>query len=350
VKTASGPSLPGTETELHPVRHCEICQNGAGNKVHVAREMMLGLRDVFQYLECQVCGCLQLIDPPEDMTRYYPEDYTAFGGSRLSKLSAIQGFRNLMRRRRNKGFLRRQDWLDRFLLSRYDNLQLKAFARIGVDRKARILDVGCGSGNLLADLKELGYENLLGVDRFVPRSIDDGSHVRVVKGELQDLQGTSWDVIMFHHSFEHMPDPAEVLRLTADLLSPRGCCLIRIPVLGWAWDHYGIHWAQLDAPRHLFLHTDKSFRLLADEAGLEVRGADFDSNEFQFWASELYSRDVDLASVDSSRPQTIFSKAEMRDFKARAQRLNAEGRGDSAVFHLKKPESFGAFAPSPIEG
>lgn len=337
MNTASGLSQPGIETEPHSTRHCEICQNGAGNRIHAVREMMLGLRDLFQYLECQACGCLQLIDPPEDMARYYPANYAAFAEQERPRPSAIRFLRHHVRKRRNEGFLGRRGWLDRFLVSRYDNLPLKAFIRMGVGRKDRILDVGCGAGTLLEYLKELGYQNLLGVDRFAPQSMGDGDRVRVVKGELQDLKDTRWDVIMFHHSFEHMPDPAGVLRLVAELLSPGGRCLIRIPVLGWAWEHYGVHWAQLDAPRHLFLHTDKSFRLIADDSGLKVREVSYDSNELQFWVSELYSRGVDLASLGNSRPQTIFSKSEIQGYKAHAQRLNAEGRGDSAVFDLLKP-------------
>lgn len=337
MNTATGLSQPGIDRKEDLRSHCEICQNHAGNKIHSVREMMLGLREVFQYLECQACGCLQLVEPPEDMGRYYPPDYTAFGGNERSRSSIFQAMRHAVRKRRNQAFFKPRGWLDRVLINRYDYLQLKAFARIGVNRRACILDVGCGSGVLLADLKELGYESLLGVDRFIPQSIDDQNRVRIVKGELQDLKGTSWDAIMFHHSFEHMPDPAKVLRLTADLLRAGGRCLIRIPVLGWAWRHYGVNWVQIDAPRHLFLHTDKSFRLIAHEAGLEVHKVSYDSNEFQFWVSELYSRNVDLASVDVTRPQTVFSKSEMQNFRLQARRLNAEGRGDAAVFDLRKP-------------
>jgi|GEM_PF-5382685 hypothetical protein len=38
---------------------------------------MLGLGDPFDYLECSACGCVQLLNIPADMRRYYPGD-TAF--------------------------------------------------------------------------------------------------------------------------------------------------------------------------------------------------------------------------------------------------------------------------------
>jgi SAM-dependent methyltransferase len=317
---------------------CEICQNAAGNKIHLAREMMLGFRDVFQYLECDACGCLQLLDAPDDMGRYYPSNYNAFRPNEELPLAAIvPRLRNYFRKRRNQGVFNRRTRFDRLLARRYVYLQLEAFTRLSVAPQARILDVGCASGWLLLDLKELGYQNLCGVDRFIPRSIDYPNGVRVVKGGLEEFSGTTWDLIMFHHSFEHMANPLSVLRLAAELLAPGGSCLIRIPIVAWAWRHYGVHWGQLDAPRHLFLHSEKSFRLIAASVGLEVRAVNYDSNEFQFWVSELYSRDISLASLPEMVPPPSFSRSRLRRFRSQAAKLNASSKGDSAVFHLGKP-------------
>ncbi|MGH2855114.1 MAG: hypothetical protein ACRDLF_13090, partial [Solirubrobacteraceae bacterium] len=60
---------------------CAICANAAGNRVFGAREMMFGLRERFEYLECGECGCLQLLDVPEDLARFYPESYYSLGGA-----------------------------------------------------------------------------------------------------------------------------------------------------------------------------------------------------------------------------------------------------------------------------
>ena len=294
---------------------------------------MFGFRDVFQYLECDGCGCLQLLNRPQDMERYYPSGYSAFCTNEAPRL-VLQRLRHYVRKRRNQGCFEGAGWLDRLLARRYPYPQLNPFAHMRATRQLRILDVGCGSGQLLLDLKELGYQTLLGVDLFIPQPIDYGNGVRVVKARLGDLAGTTWDVIMFHHSFEHMPNPARVLRLTADLLAPGGHCLIRIPLVGWAWEHYGVNWVQLDAPRHFFLHTERSFQLLARGEGLRVHEVRYDSTEYQFWVSELYTRNVAQASVDMTRPQAIFSQSKLRRFRAQAARLNAAGRGDQAAFDL----------------
>ena len=58
--------------------HCTICGNGANNKVHVAQEMMFGFRDKFEYLECGQCGCVQIINIPTNIAKYYPDNYYSF--------------------------------------------------------------------------------------------------------------------------------------------------------------------------------------------------------------------------------------------------------------------------------
>jgi hypothetical protein len=55
-----------------------ICGNDLGNRIYSAKEMMLGLRDTFEYLECPNCGCIQLLNRPSDWSRYYPSGYYAF--------------------------------------------------------------------------------------------------------------------------------------------------------------------------------------------------------------------------------------------------------------------------------
>ena len=49
-----------------------------------------------------------------------------------------------------------------------------------------------------------------------------------------------------------------------DLLNKDGVLLVRVPLSSsWAWEHYRENWVQLDAPRHLYLHSVKSMEVLA---------------------------------------------------------------------------------------
>ena len=56
---------------------CRVCGNQTGNKLHHAREMLMGRRDPFVYVECGACGTLQIRDVP-DLRPYYGANYYSF--------------------------------------------------------------------------------------------------------------------------------------------------------------------------------------------------------------------------------------------------------------------------------
>jgi predicted SAM-dependent methyltransferase len=137
-----------------------------------------------------------------------------------------------------------------------------------------------------------------------------------------------------------MPDPLAVLKQINRLLKPNRYLLIRIPVASsFAYRKYGADWAQLDAPRHLFLHTLKSLHLLATDSGFQVKAIVYDSTEFQFWASEQYVADISLLdnrSYFTDPKNSLFSTDQITDFKRAARELNRRNDGDSACFYLHK--------------
>jgi hypothetical protein len=95
---------------------------------------------------------------------------------------------------------------------------------------------------------------------------------------------------------------------------------------------------QLEAPRHQFVHTEKSVRILAQKAELRVTEVVHDSTEFQFWGSEQYRAGIplhDKRSYLSSPARSIFTNDQIAHFRERAAELNAAGDGDSASFYLE---------------
>jgi len=216
---------------------------------------------------------------------------------------------------------------------------LKALARIPLTKQSKILDVGCGSGTLLYLLYEAGFSNVLGVDPHIDRDIEYENGLVISRQEIQKVTGL-WDLVMFHHSFEHMQNPLQVMQSVSRLLKTGGCCLIRIPVVSsFAWEHYGIHWVQLDAPRHFFLHSLDSLRILARKEKFHIEDIVFDSGGFQFWGSEQYKKGISLRSeksYDVNPSQSIFNQEQIDRFHGKAVQLNRDARGDQAIFFLKK--------------
>ena len=312
---------------------CKICGNAENNRLHEAREMAFGLRDKFTYLECGACGCLQLLNIPADMARYYPGDYYS-----------LQVHGKLMTFVRHQwsayGFHGHNAVGRAFSSVFYEPYAMQAIRRADVAKTARILDVGCGSGRLLLDLKYLGFENLHGADPFIPHDIKYEGGPTVFKREIAAMDG-KYDLIMFNYSFEHMDRQAEVLSQVRRLLAADGKVIVRIPVASsYGWRHYGVNWFGLDAPRHFYLHTFKSMELLAKNCGLRIVSTVQEGSHATIWLSELYARDIAgnaPEAISASRPlkwipTLLFGN--IRAAKAKARELNRNNDGDMVSFQL----------------
>jgi len=307
---------------------CRICNNEGKGTVYTVLEMMLGSGDPFLYFQCGRCQCLQIAEIPSNIGAYYPHDYYSFSPTSRDKTGnpAVRWLRKL----RNRCSVAGTGIGSRVIRSLFPNRKLLPLRELGLSCESRILDVGCGSGWRLYALREAGFVNTLGIDPFVGKDIAYSNGLRVLKRDVHEIEGR-WDVVMYHHSFEHIPDQAATLRATAALLEPGGTCLVRVPVVSsHAWEHYREHWYQIDAPRHFYLHSLASMRILAEQSGLALEKVMFDSTVDQFRTSEMYRTGV------KSLKEAGFSKAQVRAWKRSAARLNREGRGDQAVFFLRK--------------
>ena len=311
-----------------PILACAICGNRHENRIHVAREMMFGMRDEFRYLECANCRCLRLIDIPEDMSKYYPGNYYSFAPA--GGLEAVLEDRWAAYAH---GKLSLTGWLADFLLGPHATMTAIRRARVPLD--ARVLDVGCGAGSLIRRMRRFGYRNVSGMDPYIQSDIRDSDGVLVLKRSLNEMTG-EFDMIMLHHSFEHIADQAGALREIRRLLGAAGRVLIRIPIAdSFAWKHYGVNWIHLDAPRHLFLHSPMSLRLLAEQCGLHVAEVTYEGNASQFLGSEQYAKDIALVDQRGGILRRLQGLWLARQYRRRAQELNRNAQGDWCCFELQ---------------
>jgi 2-polyprenyl-3-methyl-5-hydroxy-6-metoxy-1,4-benzoquinol methylase len=317
------------------MRNCRICSNLPNNRQVIAREMMFGIKDEFRYLECGGCGCLQLIDPPADLSKYYPSNYYSF-----QKANFDNPLKRYLKRKRGAFALHGRGLIGRLLVRTYGIPAEVSWAkRVGLTFADSVLDVGCGVGQNLLQMSTIGFTALSGVDPYIEQDYQYANGVLISKRRLADVGG-AYDFVMFHHSFEHMDEPAGVLEHVHLLLKPDRFALIRMPVAqSHAWKTYGAHWVQLDAPRHLFIYSEKGMRTFADRFGFVLEDVVYDSTGFQFWGSEQYRRDIplmDKRSVATNPRDSIFTEDELRAFDADAAVLNSRCDGDQACFYLRK--------------
>jgi SAM-dependent methyltransferase len=313
---------------------CRICGNSQNNSALRVREMMFGFRDEFKYFECSACGCLQIAEVPENISRYYPSGYYSF--QQATPDSAVRRFARI---RRDRYTVFGSGLVGKVLSKKYPNTTLKILAAKRPDQEARILDVGCGSGGFLRTLGDLGFKKLFGVDPYISGDIA-AAPLRIFKKTILDLPDSDrFDFILFNHSLEHIWNQEQTLSRASRLLAPKGICIVRMPLkTETIWSLYGTDWMQLDAPRHFYVHTVTSLRHLSQRAGLVLQDITFDSTERQFWGSEQYQRDIPLEAENSygvNPKKSIFTAAQIKVFRQRAGELNRIEQGDQAAFCLK---------------
>jgi SAM-dependent methyltransferase len=327
--------------EPAPPYRCRVCDATGAFPAVVAREMMFGLREPFRYRQCAACETLQIEAVPSDLGRHYGGAYYSF--QRVAESGLKTRVRNRVLGLRERAYLTPSSPLRRVFDAlippvEHTRLVLDALRAVGARPSWRILDVGCGGGTIMHRLRNGGFGGTAGVDPFIPETFTYRNGLRILKGEIADVE-PGLDLITFHHSLEHVVDPTAVLVAARAKLSAGGRILVRVPtVSSYAWEHYGVDWVQLDAPRHLFLFSRRALAVLARRAGLRIVGQYDDSTALQFLGSEQLKADIPL---DSERSYTrnprasIFSEAQVAAFARRAAELNAQGRGDQVVAWLE---------------
>lgn len=315
---------------------CRICSNILNNSVFKAREMMYGMRDVFEYFSCSSCGCIQIKDYPEDIARYYPADYYSYA---MPKQGDGNFLIRYFRRKRAQYCISGRGivgLLTEKIIGR--PLMFDLLRWCGVDFSSSVLDVGSGAGSLLFDLKKLGFRRLAGIDPYVNEGISYKNGIEIIRGKVSELR-TAYDLIILKDSLEHMPNQHVVLEHVGRLLNPGCCALIIMPVVGYAWRAYGPNWVGLDAPRHFYIHSVRSMEILSEKSGLEIIHTVYDSNEDQFIGSEQYAKDISMFDPFSyfvDREKSIFTMDQVAYYRKRSAQLNTISDGDRICIILKK--------------
>lgn len=140
--------------------------------------------------------------------------------------------------------------------------------------RGRLLDLGCGNGDLLVRARSLGWEA-----EGAEIDHDAAERGRRVHGlvihelaasHLTEALG-SYEVVTLIHVLEHLSDPVNALRSVARLLPPSGECIVATPnPVGLGSRLFGPEWVHLDPPRHLYLFSPRAARRCAEKAGFEV--------------------------------------------------------------------------------
>jgi SAM-dependent methyltransferase len=298
-------------------------------------ERMFGTAERFAYGDCAGCGTTQIVDVPQDLDRHYPDAYYSvnphvgavpgwFATTDVERLApAVVDFQVGVRPPNDPAVRQQLHSLEARFIAYY----LPELAR---EPTRRVLDVGCGRGELVDGLAASGID-ARGVDPYVR----DPS-ARVQQGELNDVDGT-FHHILVQHVLEHVADPRALLRAARERLEPDGRVLVRIPLVD---NHlvatHGDAWFGYDPPRHLFALSERAFGMLARDAGLRIVASQREENLWSVLATEQWRASMPAMHRRSllRDPSVAEDPFDIVDARSRARRANREGDGDQGAFVL----------------
>jgi 2-polyprenyl-3-methyl-5-hydroxy-6-metoxy-1,4-benzoquinol methylase len=230
---------------------CPVC---GGNQFHpyleVTDHFLSG--EKFSICSCSSCG-FRFINPrptSQEIAKYYQsEAYISHNASgfnlvttmyKLARFFAIRGKYRLIKSRSNG---------------------------------KRILDIGCGTGEVLKYCRQKGYI-VQGVEPTdAARKFANESNGLDVRSSLKELGKplVSYNCITLWHVLEHIHDLNINLVQIREMLDKDGTLIIAVPNSN-SMDarEYGEKWAAYDVPRHLYHFTNETIHLLAEKHGFVV--------------------------------------------------------------------------------
>lgn len=228
---------------------CPLCGSTESTPAFVTTDEY---RNQFPLRSCSHCQTRFLFPLPTDeqlakayAVGYYGEGATKFGG--------------LIEKLRDRSFAGRA----------------RNFAR-ELSAGASVLDIGCGDGRLLRQLKRVGKDLALhGVELPGPaaertRTIP-GVRLKLGSVDSVDFEDGSFDFISMVHVIEHVPSPHQALQKMARWLKPGGRLFLAFPNIdSWQASYFGAAWFHLDPPRHLSLVPPEAMRSTLSDLGLEL--------------------------------------------------------------------------------
>ena len=221
---------------------CLVCAAPAGH---------CGSKGQYHFYRCGACGLLFVWPLPGDNLDLYSEDYFA---------GAEAGF----------GYVD-YDQDKAAMASTFEAyLALLASGRPG---RGALLDVGAATGFFLELARADGW-NSRGIEpsHYASR-IAKKKGLAVDCGVVEELTlpDASFDVVTMWDVIEHLPDPRRSLAAVFRLLHPNGTLAVNTPDSGSLLARVlGLRWHLVVPPEHLVLFSQKSLRLLLEEAGFEV--------------------------------------------------------------------------------
>lgn len=220
-----------------PTDNCLAC----GHKASTPKRTHKG----YELVHCAACG-LHWVEPkptPEELAQYYSVTYNlAVNYAKFDMQHMAQQESRLLHR-----------WIQEF----------------APDART-VCEVGCATGNLLDEMRTLGYE-VSGYElSWLTSEIARQKDLDVTTGTITP-GGPKVDVIFLRHVLDHTLHPDSQMEAVAQCLNPGGLVILGVPnANGPSFRLFGEYWFWFIPPAHLWYFTPASLRHFAARNGLST--------------------------------------------------------------------------------
>jgi SAM-dependent methyltransferase len=316
-----GPSWSYSMTNFE----CRACGSlQVSDEINVS-EFYSGKADIsHKYYVCDICKSLSILD-------FYKEADDIYDGNYYSLEKKPINIRSL------------KDYIYRILfnISYYlgihffpskEYLFYREFRFLRLNKKSRIVDIGCGTGDFVDRLQFLGYKNASGIDPYFDERLQEGSELDIKRSAIHELTG-AYDLIVSHHVLEHVESPFLFMKEISRLLAEKGRALLCFPTFGGLTKFFKEYSYVVQAPQHTCLLSESGFSKICDSSGLKIIRWIQSSESDYAWAlaSEAWKSGVFIKNSKELVEQHLSD-----DLVQKLEEWSAEGDGSNLIFLVEK--------------
>ncbi len=253
------------------LKNCPVC--GSKNIIHyIDTKDFFYSHDNFSLFKCNSCQLIFTNPYPEEtnLSEYYKtEKYLSHNTQSINPITFL------------------------YKVVRKINIREKYAIVESFKKEGNIIDIGCGTGELLNWFKKNNWKTIGVEPNDHARSIAQNIYHLDVKNidYLKKKTSKRFEVITMWHVLEHVPNVKERINSIKNLLADDGIVIIAVPnIVSFDALFYKEYWAGLDVPRHLYHFSSQSLKTLFEQFNMKIiREIPMKYDAFYVsWLSEKY--------------------------------------------------------------
>jgi 2-polyprenyl-3-methyl-5-hydroxy-6-metoxy-1,4-benzoquinol methylase len=277
--------LKNKDILVQEIKTCFLCGIEGLPFYAEMHDRLFDVQGVWSFLRCSQCGLVWLHPRPitEDMGGVYPSFY--YTHNNQDKLLKQNSLRNSVKNLILSTAFSYSDLFGKYspkkMIGRLLSLLFPLKEIVGASimymngsRKGKLLDVGCGNGQFLAKMQNLGWE-AMGIEPDVQAAQvaqkQFGVPVIMINLEKAGLPDNYFDVVTMNHVIEHLDDPINSLQECQRILKPRGKLILLSPNIN-SLGHkiFREFWLGIDPPRHFYLYSLQTLKACIEKVGFQI--------------------------------------------------------------------------------